>query len=372
MKVLVFYAPFGGGHQATAKILQQIATKSKIQDLQVKLVDISDNTGFVKKWLSHFYQNTATKYTHIWAIFYYLTQFKIVIYLGQKLLGLSLLPRVTVDIKADKPDLIITTYFVGWVLQKACQKLNLKTKVITIVTDPLDVHPAWIASNNDMFVFESKKVANEAKSQGLDPDKIRVINPVVKPEFSEPLTLAKISDLKQKLGLNDVKTILIIGGGEGLKDGDKILAQLANNCPDYNLIVVCGKNHSFKESCDRIKDLHPHQNILVTGFSDQIFEFMNIADLIVTKAGPGIIFEAISLRKPIIVSSYLWKQELGVKNFVVENKIGYYQPKLSDLSGTINALLKSTSKLDQIQVNYTKLDFISGNDQLSEIVFTRN
>jgi UDP-N-acetylglucosamine:LPS N-acetylglucosamine transferase len=372
MKILIFYAPFGGGHLATAKILQQVAQDSKIQDLQVKLVDVSDNTGLVKKWLSHFYQNTATKNTHIWAVFYFLTQFKIVIYLGQKLLGLSLLPRVIVDIKADKPDLLITTYFVGWILQKACQKLKLKTKVITIVTDPLDVHPAWLASKNDMFVFESEKASLEAIQRGVPESKIRVINPVVKPEFGSALTKSKVLELKKKLGLSDKKTVLIIGGGEGLKDGDKILANLTKNCPELNLIVVCGKNQDYKLRCEKVKTAFAIQNIIVTGFSDQIFEFMNIADLIITKAGPGIIFEAISLKKPIIINSYLWKQEQGVKNFVVDHKVGYYEPNHTKLACTVNAILGSSNQQAEIQASYTKLNFVPGNNQIVELLFTRN
>eukprot|EP01054_Gregarina_sp_Poly1_P009227 Gregarina_sp_Poly_1__9226@NODE_569_length_7491_cov_137_215517_g446_i0_p1_GENE_NODE_569_length_7491_cov_137_215517_g446_i0NODE_569_length_7491_cov_137_215517_g446_i0_p1_ORF_typecomplete_len657_score71_51MGDG_synth/PF06925_11/9_7e43Glyco_tran_28_C/PF04101_16/0_11Glyco_tran_28_C/PF04101_16/1_6e14Glyco_trans_1_4/PF13692_6/1_1e04Glyco_trans_1_4/PF13692_6/5_7e03Glyco_trans_1_4/PF13692_6/0_00032Glyco_trans_1_3/PF13528_6/1_9e02Glyco_trans_1_3/PF13528_6/0_0051Glycos_transf_1/PF00534_20/0_086_NODE_569_len len=70
--------------------------------------------------------------------------------------------------------------------------------------------------------------------------------------------------------------------------------------------------------------------LTVFGFSNNIDEIMAASDLIVTKAGPGTIAEAMTRGLPILLSSYMPGQEEGNVSFVLEGNFGAYcvEPKM--------------------------------------------
>ena len=71
---------------------------------------------------------------------------------------------------------------------------------------------------------------------------------------------------------------------------------------------------------------------------------MNEADLVITKAGPGIIMEAAALKKTIIVTRWVVLQEKGNVNFVLENRLGLYDPKGKNLVSSIEKIYKNYQK----------------------------
>jgi UDP-N-acetylglucosamine:LPS N-acetylglucosamine transferase len=54
---------------------------------------------------------------------------------------------------------------------------------------------------------------------------------------------------------------------------------------------------------------------------------MAAADVVVTKAGPGTIMEALSLSRPLIVTGAVGLQETGNISYVENNKFGIYCPE---------------------------------------------
>ena len=78
-----------------------------------------------------------------------------------------------------------------------------------------------------------------------------------------------------------------------------------------HLIVVCGRNKAVRDKLEGhgwpIPDFKP----TILGFVDNIDEYMTAADIIVTKAGPGTIAEAMIKGLPVLLTSFLPGQEEG-------------------------------------------------------------
>jgi 1,2-diacylglycerol 3-beta-galactosyltransferase len=72
-------------------------------------------------------------------------------------------------------------------------------------------------------------------------------------------------------------------------------------------------------------------------------ELMQVADIIVTKAGPGSICEALSCHLPIILSGYVPGQEEGNVDFVVKNSAGLLDLNPTTLIDALRRLLKPGS-----------------------------
>jgi 1,2-diacylglycerol 3-beta-galactosyltransferase len=66
---------------------------------------------------------------------------------------------------------------------------------------------------------------------------------------------------------------------------------------------------------------------------------MRAADVIITKAGPGTISEALACGLPILLSGFLPGQEAGNVTFVEQSGVGVLREKPEDIASTLNAWL---------------------------------
>ena len=161
--------------------------------------------------------------------------------------------------------------------------------------------------------------------------------------------------IRQQLGLMDIPTVLIVGGGDGMGGivaqakavGEK-LQRLASSSvssgPAYQMVVVCGNNKSAQTA------LSPPQTswgsdiaVSVQGFVNNMDEYMRASDVLITKAGPGTIAEASICGLPCILSSFLPGQEEGNVPYVEENGFGCYRGSVEGIVETVEEWLASTA-----------------------------
>ena len=93
---------------------------------------------------------------------------------------------------------------------------------------------------------------------------------------------------------------------------------------DVGIVVVCGRNEKLQEVLQSETWENP---TIIYGFRRDMPDFMRAADIIVTKAGPGTIAEALNANLPIILFSKLPGQEDGNVTYVIETGTGVWAPK---------------------------------------------
>jgi 1,2-diacylglycerol 3-beta-galactosyltransferase len=166
--------------------------------------------------------------------------------------------------------------------------------------------------------------------------------------------------IRDSLGLLDLPTVLIVGGGDGMGGivnqatavGERLQSLAAkrndsssnNNDPMYQMVVICGNNKSAQIA------LSPPQTnwgsnvaVNVKGFVNNMDEFMRSSDILVTKAGPGTIAEASICGLPCILSSFLPGQEEGNVPYVEENGFGCYKGTPEGIADTVEEWLSVSS-----------------------------
>jgi 1,2-diacylglycerol 3-beta-galactosyltransferase len=67
-------------------------------------------------------------------------------------------------------------------------------------------------------------------------------------------------------------------------------------------------------------------------------DWMRACDLMITKAGPGTIAEALCSRVPLLLTSHLPGQERGNVDFVVDTGAGRYVPRVADMVDAVREL----------------------------------
>jgi len=134
----------------------------------------------------------------------------------------------------------------------------------------------------------------------------------------------------------DRPTVLVAGGGEGsggLVDQVRTLAETAH---PWQVIAVCGRNESARK---RLLTLQLQTPTLPLGFVEDMPDLMRASDLVVGKAGPGAIAEALATGLPLVLTGYLPGQERGNVTFVTRVGVGRYAPRPSRLLTAVTDLL---------------------------------
>ncbi|MBI3737745.1 MAG: glycosyltransferase, partial [Chloroflexi bacterium] len=87
---------------------------------------------------------------------------------------------------------------------------------------------------------------------------------------------------------------------------------------------VCGRNQKLKTNLESLTWENP---AFIYGFTRDMPDLIRAADVIVTKAGPGTIAEALNANLPIILYSKVPGQEDGNVTFVESEGVGVWAPK---------------------------------------------
>jgi 1,2-diacylglycerol 3-beta-galactosyltransferase len=117
--------------------------------------------------------------------------------------------------------------------------------------------------------------------------------------------------LRQELDLDEsLPTVLMVGGGDGMGGIKQIAKALgeklgqSSDSPAYQMVVVCGNNKQAQESLSS-QNWGSGVKVRILGFVNNMDEWMNASDALVTKAGPGTIAEASICGLPCMLFAYL-------------------------------------------------------------------
>jgi 1,2-diacylglycerol 3-beta-galactosyltransferase len=145
----------------------------------------------------------------------------------------------------------------------------------------------------------------------------------------------------------------VVGGGEGMGPLYDIARGIAQTGLPIQMAVVAGRNENLRV---RLNDVRWEIPAHIYGFVTNMPDLMRAADLIVTKAGPSSIVEAINAGLPIILSSALPGQEDGNVRWVVENGAGLWAPGPQRVVAAVCQLLKGgPEKLAEAASNVRRL-----------------
>ncbi len=248
-------------------------------------------------------------------------------------------------IKSVKPDVIVSVHpLLNHVTLRILQDLGVHIPFITVVTDLVSVHHAWFAPGADAYIVPTTYARDIALKQGMDPMRVHLMGMPIDPKFTLPLENKK-QELQRKLGLKpDLPVVLLVGGGEGAIGLRSAVYAISRARLPVQLLIISGRNKRLYVQLQRIRS-SLHVPAKVFGFVQNMQEMMHASDVIVTKAGPGTICEAMACNLPIILSGYIPGQEEGNVTYVVENNVGMLAYDSVELINILRRLLKPGSEL---------------------------
>jgi 1,2-diacylglycerol 3-beta-galactosyltransferase len=213
---------------------------------------------------------------------------------------------------------------------------------ITVVTDLVTTHALWYEKGLDLCLVPTEAAYQRALLAGLKAEQVKVIGLPVADRFCQPI--GDKNALRQQLGWpQDRLVVLLVGGGEGMGPIEKTAEAIAEANLPITLVIIAGRNVDLKQ---RLEARQWPMKTLIYGFVHEMPEFMQAADILVTKAGPSTITEALNAGLPIILYSRLPGQEDGNVDYVISEGVGVWAPKTSYIVSALQAWITHPKQLE--------------------------
>lgn len=321
-KILYLFSETGGGHRSAANALVETVKEIMGDNApQQELADVFASSNKLISLMANMYAPITKHFPSLWGVLYHATNSNLSILIMAKVSAPFVGKKLQALIREKKPDIIVSVHpMTNHIAVTATRKINHNVPIITVVTDPVTFHRVWITPLADRIVLATEDAKALCRKYGYGIENVEVLGFPIEPKFFK--VSASKKELRRSMGIApDRFTLLFMGGGEGGGNIFEYIAALSKGDLDIQVIVVAGRNQSLKKKLEENSSKFSFP-MKVYGFTDKISDIMGASDLIITKAGPGTIREAVSKSLPIILTSYLPGQEKGNVEYVLKMQLG--------------------------------------------------
>jgi processive 1,2-diacylglycerol beta-glucosyltransferase len=364
-KVLILTASTGEGHNAAAKSLEN---KFRLGGYETKTMDLFKETSrALNAVVEDGYRVLANRFPSLYGFMYRALNRKSI---NHRFLRYSLFiikHRLYETIKELEPSIIVGTHpFAVGMISDLKSRGKINASFFSVVTD-FKPHYAYISPEVDVYITGSDYTTNSLIEMGIPPEKIHAYGIPVKDEFQSfhpktPEFLKLIEEFK----------VLVMGGSMGSKDIAKVVQALTEASKTYHLIVVCGRNEALRVMLkDNYRSVIDSGKLEVFGFTRNVSELMDSADVIVTKPGGLTTTEALSKRIPMIIPFAIPGQEFENTEFLIEMGAAIYVDDIDQIGTELERLRKDKTlylsmieSMDNISRHYSTEKIVDLADQL--------
>ena len=371
MKILIFYASYGGGHLNAAKSIHEYL-KDSYKNIEVELIDCMKYVNkTIEKVTTKAYNEMAKKAPWAWGRIYSDSQKGPLAHItsrSNKFMAIKLLKLL----REKQPDLIISTHPFG---SQMCSYLKRKgkihAKIATIMTD-FAPHDQWLVGSDytDYYFVAHENMKKYLKKKGIPASKIFATGIPLSSRFLKSYDKENIlTELNLKSGK---KTILFFGGGKfglGKTRTIEIFEGFVQYCTDMQIIAIAGKNEKMKMAFEKIVSKYNRKDsILVFEYTSQIPEFMSISDLVVTKPGGLTTTESLASHLPMVIINPIPGQEEENAKFLEKNGIAIWIKKEDNVTEVLENLFSNSKKLENMKENTKKLAKLHSTQDICDIL----
>lgn len=239
-----------------------------------------------------------------------------------------------------QPDAVICTHCMAAQIASSIYTMGkCDAARIGILTD-YTLHPYWKGVNLDALVTPSEQLHYGIMQAGM-PE--RILQPCGIPIDSKFNKVMDKAEAREKIGIPDIPTVLIMGGSMGNGDVVSVMEKLDVMPLDFQMVVVCGSNDKLKS---KLNEMVPAKRVTVLGFVSNVDVLMSAADMIVTKPGGLTISESIAKKLPMVLIDPIPGQEERNMDFLTNHGMAMRISKYVPVDAIVWQLLSSTERRD--------------------------
>ncbi|MCP4178633.1 MAG: hypothetical protein GY756_12790 [bacterium] len=361
--ILFFYLNTGNGHLAPARALKEHIDDNLNDKFMTVLVDgLKESLPHARVIMEKGYRKSISTAIWVYELWYLIMLIKPIRSFTLWLISIHVKPYITKIIREEKPDKIVIFHtFIIKPIMDVIKKEGLDIKPQVIITDPYTAHPSWFHYRDLNYVAFSDKVV---KKHDINYRKFPI---VLNKEYGD--RVLELFHLKEDLGFDpNKKLVLIIGGGDGLPRGVQIVKEIVRSSPDCQIAYVCGRNKNQYKKVAKLKKKYQIDCLKVYGFVNNLHELSRVSDIAITKAGASTVMELLMTETVPIITRYIWGQEKGNKDFVVDNNLGFYEKRPQYMPQLIDSLLSDEKIIPETVNNIRNMKITNGTELVANFI----
>ncbi|MCI1858620.1 MAG: galactosyldiacylglycerol synthase [Sporolactobacillus sp.] len=336
----------GNGHKS---IIEALSKQLLLLSPNIRFTVI-DGFGLGHRFLrlsSLSYDSFAVKCPALWGFIYRLSNpFKTIV---NQAVAQNIKKSLLKEIDAFHPDLIVSVHslFVGSVIN-ILDRAGLDIPLISLIADLDNVTTLWAHRRAKYIICPSAEAKQTMVKAGMTSNQLVLTGFPVRYEFCD-LNLPRLP--RQANGTQKYRSILLMNGSQGSTQVLKT-AKLLLNHDNVRLTIIAGHNGALKKHLEHSLAREIGKRVAIYGFIANVKAQMIKADLLILRASPNVVMEAVNLCKPFIVTGALRGQEEKNPHFILKHHLGLYCQDLRNLPAMISTLLENNGeKLRQISKN---------------------
>lgn len=249
----------------------------------------------------------------------------------ERMLSKMIRARFEALVYGFKPDCILSVHpmFIGNVID-LLEEMNLNIPVIVHEADLIDIAPYYMEPRAALTLAPSQEAYDCTIAHGLDPEKVRKVGFPVRARFMGLTERAK-ERKREEL------TITVMSGSEGSGLIRTVTRELLKGTSAH-VNVICGRNKVLRKKLKKAFTKNYYGRVNVMGFVDRIQDVMCESDILVMRASPNSVMEAVALNKPVILFGQLAGQELHNPQMLEKHGLAKYCPDPEQLVACVNSL----------------------------------
>ena len=204
----------------------------------------------------------------------------------------------------------------------------------SVVLDLVSIHAAWCAPTCTRIFAPTLEAGRRMITWGMPPEQVQCTGLPVHPRFAAAAHF-DVNTARTALGLPlHVPIIMVTGGGDASGPLPKIIQAVTAQVPHAQVVVIAGKNARLKSTLARQRP-----TVRVEGFVENMEMWMRASDVLMTKAGPNTLAEALVMGLPLVLYQAIPGQETGNVDWITAHGAGLWAPRPARAAAAVAALL---------------------------------
>lgn len=255
-------------------------------------------------------------------------------------------------IREFDPHITLCTHFMpAGIISHLIEAHALRTRLAVVVTD-FDCHAMWLARSFHRYFVAIEEARAHLEALGLPGDRITISGIPIDGAFSLRIDRAQA---RVRHGLHPEKpTVLLSAGALGFGPAEDIVAQLKGLRHDIQAVVVCGRAEPLRERVQALIADEPTR-FRVLGYTEQMPELMQMADLFIGKPGGMTTAEALACGLPMVIFSPIPGQEERNSDHLLEEGAAIKCNDLTTIPYKIDLLLDEPARLHAMRQNALRI-----------------
>jgi processive 1,2-diacylglycerol beta-glucosyltransferase len=244
------------------------------------------------------------------------------------------------------PDAVVCTHFMPLeILSSRARGRGVAIPFFGVVTD-FAVHALWIVKGVGCYYVATDEARRHLARAGQPADGVRVTGIPIEPAFA---ARRPVAEAKAAMGMSpDRPLVLALSGGQGVGAVAELIRAFGPGDAGCQIVTVAGANEGLRAACAKAAG-ETRTPVRALGHVSNMHEWMDAADLVVTKSGGLTASEALAKGKPMLITDPIPGQEQRNCEYLLEEGVAARLYEAADAPDRILALLRDAPRLARMR-----------------------